>query len=375
MATRIDQVINDFFISFGLDDELHEEKVNMLLKSVADAFSFIQVDVWRYWPGKLRVVCAYSSKPDFSSVHQNTYLSISGMDFAQLMSMYGHDHVGDGKFRVFEHIYDGELMHYGMFGKEAFYGMVCFHTIKGYAWSEEEYEAIQKCGRALFHFILSKNQDDEMNKKAFLPGLGQDFRTSMNAIMGMTSIASNHIDDKKRVEDSLKKITDSSNALMEMVREFYGKSFETPQYDQFDMGTSILEGTYTIKDYSDKRIMLVEDNELNREIACEFLHETGVTIEEAETGLAALELFENHPEGYFDLIFMDISMPVMDGYEATIAIRSLKREDARKVPIVALSANALAEDVEAAKNAGMNEHISKPVDIDKLQSSLEKWIK
>lgn len=375
MATRIDKVINDFFIGFSLSDEMNDDKVNALLQEVEKAFELVQVDVWRYWPGKLRFVCSYSSRKDFSSTHQNTYIAIDGFQFANLMAMYDVDHVGEGKIDSFQHIYEGEVLHYGMFGKEFFYGGVCFHGEKGRLWTQEEIDGIKKCGRALFHFLLSQGQQQAVDKSAFLPGLGQDFRTSMNAIMGMTNIASSHLDDKRKVEDSLKKITDSSNAIMNMVREFYGEAFENREFDHFDMGTSILEGAYTIRDYSDKRVMLVEDNELNREIACEFLQETGVSIEEAETGKAALELFENTPEGYFDLIFMDISMPVMDGYEATIAIRSLKREDAKKVPIVALTANALAEDVAAAKSAGMNEHISKPVDIDKLQSSLEKWIR
>lgn len=373
MATKIDQAINDFFISFSLEDEVNDSKVHELLLQVKQEYQLSQVDVWRYWTGNLRFICTYSSEVEFTSLHQNTYLGISGIDFGNLMGMYDEEHVGIGVIPAFETIYDGEVLHYGMFGKEAFYGVVCFHAPKEHIWSLEEQEAIKKCGRALFHYTLAQNQQDDTGKKPFLPGLGQDFRTSMNAIMGMTSIASNHLDDRDRVEESLKQISDSSNQIMKMVKEFYGATFEDSA-KQFEAGTEILEKSCAIKDYSSKRIMLVEDNELNREIACEFLLETGVSIEEAETGKAALELFEKKPEGYFDLIFMDISMPVMDGYEATIAIRSLERPDAKKIPIVALTANALAEDVEAAKNAGMNEHITKPVDIGKLQGTLEKWI-
>lgn len=373
MATRIDRVINDFFISFSMEDEIADKKVHELLSEVKKAYGLKQVDVWRYWPGKLRFICTYSSEVDFSLLHRNTYLGISGMDFGNLMSMYNEEHIGRGAISIFEHVYEGELLHYGMFGQEVFYGIVCFHVPLGHEWTLEEAEALKKCGRALFHYILAQNQQDDTGKKPFLSGLGQDFRTSMNAIMGMTSIASSHIDDKQKVEESLRRINDSSYEILKMVGDFYGISFENPE-DGFEWAIDILEKDHSERDFSTKRIMLVEDNELNREIACEFLHETGVNIEEAETGKEALELFQNNPEGYFDLIFMDISMPVMDGYEATIAIRSLKRDDAQKIPIVALTANALAEDVEAAKNAGMNEHITKPVDIEKLQGTLSRWI-
>lgn len=385
MSTRIDQVINDFFIGFSMEDETSDISIHRLLKNVREAYGMKQVDVWRYWPGKLRFICSHSSEVEYTAPHQNAYIVVSGMDFAELMSMYDQDHVGDGKIPSFDHMYEGEVLHYGMFGKEAFYGMVCFHGERGHDWSEEEFEAIKKCGRALFHATLLSCPKDSVDKSAFLPGLGQDFRTSMNAIMGMTSIASNHLDDRKRVEESLKKITDSSNMIMNMIKDFYGSAFENLDMDRmsqdskkesdYESESNFLEKAYFSNDFSKKRIMLVEDNELNREIACEFLQETGISIEEAETGKEALDLFTNTPEGYFDLIFMDISMPVMDGYQATIAIRSLERADAKKIPIVALSANALSEDVEAAKNAGMNEHISKPVDIEKLQCSLKKWIK
>ena len=126
-------------------------------------------------------------------------------------------------------------------------------------------------------------------------------------------------------------------------------------------------------DYTGKRILLVEDNELNREIAGEILQMTGTKVETAENGKIAVEKVEASPEGLYDLVFMDIQMPVMNGYEATAAIRSLPGEKG-KLPIVAMTANAFAEDVQLAKNTGMNGHIAKPLDMNKLNDVLESWL-
>ena len=126
-------------------------------------------------------------------------------------------------------------------------------------------------------------------------------------------------------------------------------------------------------DYTGKRILLVEDNELNREIAGEILQMTGAKVETAKNGKIAVEKVEASPKDSYDLIFMDIQMPVMNGYEATAAIRSLPGEKG-KLPIVAMTANAFAEDVQLAKNTGMNGHIAKPLDMNKLNDVLENWL-
>ena len=136
---------------------------------------------------------------------------------------------------------------------------------------------------------------------------------------------------------------------------------------------NILE-KYTEKHYEDKRILLVDDNELNREIASEILGMTRVMVEEAEDGRQALELFEKSERNYYDMILMDVQMPVMDGHQATKAIRKLKRPDAVSVPIIAMSANAFIEDVESSRMAGMNGHISKPVNIAKLLGIMEDYL-
>ena len=130
---------------------------------------------------------------------------------------------------------------------------------------------------------------------------------------------------------------------------------------------------FTKENYAGKRILLVEDNELNREIATEIIGMTGVTIDSAENGKIAVEKVMEAPEKWYDLIFMDIQMPIMNGYEATAAIRALAGSRG-KVPIIAMTANAFAEDVQLAKNTGMNEHIAKPLDLNKLNDVLKQWL-
>ena len=127
------------------------------------------------------------------------------------------------------------------------------------------------------------------------------------------------------------------------------------------------------ENYAGKRILLVEDNELNREIATEIIGMTGVTIDIAENGKIAVEKVMEAPEKWYDLIFMDIQMPIMNGYEATAAIRALAGSRG-KVPIIAMTANAFAEDVQLAKNTGINEHIAKPLDLNKLNDALKRCL-
>ncbi|MCM1023048.1 MAG: response regulator [Prevotella sp.] len=127
-------------------------------------------------------------------------------------------------------------------------------------------------------------------------------------------------------------------------------------------------------DFSGKRILLAEDNELNTEIAVELLEMTGLTVECAENGRIAVDKFAASEQGYYDLVFMDIQMPIMNGNEAARAIRALSRRDAKGVPIVAMTANAFNDDVQASMNAGMNEHISKPLDLKVLTKTLSKWL-
>ncbi len=126
--------------------------------------------------------------------------------------------------------------------------------------------------------------------------------------------------------------------------------------------------------FSGKRALLVEDNELNAEIAGEILGMAGLEIEYAKDGKEALDKMTQTQADYYDIVFMDIQMPIMDGYEATRAIRSLPDDYPKRVPIIAMTANAFMGDVQACKTAGMNEHIAKPLDLDHLFKVLNQWL-
>ena len=126
--------------------------------------------------------------------------------------------------------------------------------------------------------------------------------------------------------------------------------------------------------FAGSRILLVEDNEINREIGVELIGMLGAEVECAENGRVALEMFRDSPAGKYDLIFMDIQMPEMDGFEATRAIRALSREDGKTIPIVAMSANAFVDDIRACKRAGMNAHVPKPVSIQSLAETMSRFL-
>jgi CheY-like chemotaxis protein len=127
-------------------------------------------------------------------------------------------------------------------------------------------------------------------------------------------------------------------------------------------------------DLSGYRTLLVEDNDLNAEIATEILEMTGITVDVANDGSAAVDRIRECADNPYDIIFMDIQMPKMNGYDATRAIRNMGYDFCRSVPIIAMTANAFAEDVQAALSAGMNEHIAKPLDLGALSIVLNKWL-
>lgn len=120
-----------------------------------------------------------------------------------------------------------------------------------------------------------------------------------------------------------------------------------------------------------ERILLVEDNELNQEIAAEILQEAGFTVEIAGNGQIAVDMLEKSKPGYYQLILMDVQMPVMNGYEATRTIRRLKDTQLAAIPILAMTANAFEEDKQEALKSGMNGHIAKPINIDNLMNTLK----
>ena len=137
----------------------------------------------------------------------------------------------------------------------------------------------------------------------------------------------------------------------------------------------ISEQPDALKRMEGKRILLAEDNDLNAEIAIELLAEQKIIADRAMDGADCLDKLEKAASGYYDMILMDIQMPVMDGYDATARIRRMKDEEKASIPIIAMTANAFAEDRQKAISTGMNDHVTKPIDMKVLLPVMAKYIR
>ena len=127
-------------------------------------------------------------------------------------------------------------------------------------------------------------------------------------------------------------------------------------------------------DFTGKHVLLVEDNQINTEVAMMLLESKGFKVDTAENGLRALELFSKSDKGYYDAILMDIRMPLMDGLTAATNIRHLSNADAGTIPIIAMTANAFDDDIEKSKAAGMNAHLAKPIEPERMYHTLYDFI-
>ena len=134
------------------------------------------------------------------------------------------------------------------------------------------------------------------------------------------------------------------------------------------------DGQLNIKKLEGKRVLLIEDNDLNAEIATELLTEEGIMIERAENGVACIDMFNKAKQNYYSLILMDIQMSIMNGYKASRRIRDLKDGNKSQIPIVAMTANALEEDKKMALASGMNDHVAKPIDMNVLLPTIMKYM-
>lgn len=177
-----------------------------------------------------------------------------------------------------------------------------------------------------------------------------------------------------------KKYVEAMNGTIDVASEpLHGSEFTVRVHMalQDNAVNSVIQGRGITKlsdiNLAGKRALLVEDNELNAEIAKEIIGMTGITVERAHDGAEAVDMFTTSPFNYYDIVFMDIVMPVMDGYAATTAIRASERPDSSSVPIIAMTANAFASDIRAALVAGMNDHIAKPIDNEYLAKVLIKF--
>lgn len=231
--------------------------------------------------------------------------------------------------------------------------------------------------RGCYEFIFTddgKGMAPEFVEKVFTPfEREEDVRVSkeQGTGLGMT-IAYNIVkmmDGDIKVESEIDKGTIFSVTLFLVIDE------EAQAEDGEESIDPAENKGFTEQDFEGYRVLLADDNELNREIAAELLGMANFEVETASNGQEALEKFKASEPGYYNFILMDVQMPVMNGYNATRAIRSLSRKDAGEIPIIAVTANAFAEDVRDAKNAGMNAHIAKPINIEKMFETLNKVLR
>lgn len=215
----------------------------------------------------------------------------------------------------------------------------------GYGMTEEYLKTI---------FEAFTRAENSTTNKVQGTGLGMAITKNIVELMGGTITVSSQVDKGSlfRVELELRILDEQDEKK---------KEDEAAE----DMEEISLEGLH---------LLAAEDNEINAEILSELLNIEGVSCEIVENGKIAVERFADSEEGKFDAILMDVQMPVMNGYEATRAIRALKRDDAVQIPIIAMTANAFAEDVKEALNAGMNAHVAKPIDMKLLKKTLYQWI-
>ncbi len=225
-------------------------------------------------------------------------------------------------------------------------------------------------GKIVYEFRIKDNgigMSEEFLKHIYEP-FERENNSETNRIQGTglgMSITKNLIDMMNGTIEVSSRLGDGTEFIVSIPLR---KSFKNDQ----NFSSNIKPVASSPLDLNGKKILLVDDNELNREIAVDILNDGGISVEEAENGKIAIEKLIEKGAGYYALVLMDIQMPVMNGYEATKKIRKLENKDVAEIPIIAMTANAFAEDKKAAFAAGMNAHIAKPVSVEKLFDTIER---
>lgn len=223
--------------------------------------------------------------------------------------------------------------------------------------SQENHEQLVERMGVLEKKLEAANKVDEFRKKSL-----KDLRTELNSAVGYAELCRRH---GSQMDSYLDKLSVVHENMERTISFALGEPF-TDESDGIDSAQiDALQG---------KRVLLVDDNELNREILEEVLLDHGLLVEEAENGDKAFAAVKEHDPGYYHFILMDIEMPVMDGYEATLKIRKLPNRIRANIPIIAFTANAVSENRDRAFAVGMDGFLVKPVNTSRLLSSLAKLL-
>ncbi len=226
--------------------------------------------------------------------------------------------------------------------------------------------------RALYKFTVEDNGIGMSEE--FLGHVFDEFAREQSSTLSGVEGTGLGMSIVKRLVDSMDGTIDVYSKQNEGTKVVFRLKFE--KCSEVDVNKDETEsGALDTSFLKDKRVLLVDDNELNREIARDTLEDFGLIIEEAVDGADALGKHENSETGYYSLILMDVQMPRMNGYDATRAIRNLEDQAKAEIPIVAMTANAFEEDKQNAFSAGMNDHIAKPIERKKVISTLRKYLK
>lgn len=227
----------------------------------------------------------------------------------------------------------------------------------------------------MFGFGNSKkttNKEDKADKeKKFVSELSYNVRNPLNTICGLTEITRKNIIngcDKETLLSYVDILGDAATELQQTIDHFF-ECFESGNYSMIHKDT---EENVDSTILNNLRILLVEDSSVSQLIAKEMLESKGAIVTMCDDGKEAVELFGKSITGTYDVILMDINMPGVDGYEATDAIRTGSHPQAKKVPIIAMTAEALPDDIQMALKVGMNAHISKPINIEKIVSAIKR---
>lgn len=206
----------------------------------------------------------------------------------------------------------------------------------------------------------------EKEREDFLYNISHDLRTPMNVVVGFTELAKWHADNEKRVTEYLDKIEESSKQLLGLIDDImaYGS------LESAEVLSSLEDETVNNLVLAGKRVLLVEDNELNVELAKVILEDEGILVDVANDGAKALDKIRNNPANHYCFVLMDVHMPIMDGLTATTHIRVMNDKEKASIPIIAMTATGLAEDKKQALKHGMNGFISKPIDVRALKTVL-----